>query len=266
MKITIIQSKVRKAKKQNISHIKELLDCELETDLIVLPEMFLSPFEDEYFYQNSVTKDDEFFLAMSDIAKKHHAYLVAGSVPEQVGDKYYNTSFIFNDKGILIKKYRKIHLFEITYPNGLTYKESNKLSRGNELVTFHINQITIGVMICFDIRFPLLAKSLQEKGAEVLIVPAAFNQFTGPKHWELAFRSRAVDNQLFTVGVSPNSTSDGNYEYYGHSIIVDPMGNVLFEAGGSETVVHTIEIDINQVKNARKTLPILQNEVVVTQI
>ncbi len=261
MKVTIVQSKVYKSKRSNLEAITTLLDTDLDTDLIVLPEMFISPFDNEFFYQNSITPQDDFFQVMKNLALKHNTYIIAGSVPEKDGEDYYNTSYIFNDKGVLIKKYRKIHLFEVTYPNGKTYKESDKIKPGNELITFTLNNETIGVMICFDIRFPLLSKSLQEKGAKLLVVPAAFNQYTGPLHWELAFRSRAVDNQLFTLGVSPSTLSEGKYEYYGHSILVNPLGEVLYQASGEDITVQTIDINLNEVEQTRTTLPILRNEV-----
>lgn len=261
MKVTIVQSKVYQSKNQNLDAIKDLLHQDLDTDLIVLPEMFLSPFDHQYFYTNSVSDGDDFFDVMKELSKKHQCYLVAGSVPEKDGEDYYNTSYVFDNHGEIVTKYRKIHLFEVTYPNGKTYKESDKIKSGNKVITFHLNQHTIGLMICFDIRFPFLSKTLQEKGATLLVVPAAFNQYTGPLHWELAFRSRAVDNQLFTLGVSPSSKSEGNYQYYGHSILVDPLGQILYQASGEEVSVSTIEIDLDQVHQVRTTLPILKNEV-----
>ena len=262
MKITIVQSTVVEDKWDNLNHVKELLQNLNETDIIVLPEMFNSPYENEKFFQNAITESSSYLEELGELAKKHQAYLIAGSVPEQDEGKYYNTSFVFNADGVLLTKYRKIHLFEITYPNGTTYKESDVLTPGEDIEFFDTPFGRIGIMICFDIRFPRLAEALRQQGTGILIVPAAFNTYTGPHHWELAFRSRSVDNQLFTVGVSPSAESVGKYQYYGHSIVVNPFGEILFQAENDE-VVHTIEIDMNDVQKIRKAFPILSSEKVI---
>lgn len=262
MKLTIVQQIVLETKEDNIVHLETLLQEPLHTDIIVLPEMCLSPYENNAFKNNAMEEGDAIFDRFRNIAKHQEAYLVAGSVPELENGLLYNTSFVFDRTGDLIGKYRKIHLFAITYPDGTTYNEADILTKGNELVTIKTDVGTIGIMICFDIRFPLLARELRLQGAECLIVPAAFNTYTGPNHWDLAFRARAVDNQLFTVGVSPSCQSAGEYQYYGHSICVSPFGEILYQANKEEEI-RTIKIDLNDVEKIRKAFPIVSNEVVI---
>lgn len=262
MNITMMQLRVQKGITRNVSHLQELLQTKLDTDMIVLPEMWTSPYQNDQFQDHSVTIGDETYQAMQEIARHQKVYLIAGSVPELDQDKLYNTTFVFDPTGKQIAMYRKIHLFEITYPDKTVYRERDTIEKGHDIVTFDTPYGRFGLMICFDIRFPLLSKKLQEQGAKILIVPAAFNQYTGPKHWSLAFRSRAVDNQLFTVGVSPSENSVGTYQYYGHSIVVNPLGDVVYEMG-TEEEIKTVEIDITEVETIRKAFPILLNETVL---
>lgn len=262
MKLTIVQQTVLATKKDNIERIKQLLHERIDTDIIVLPEMCLSPYENDKFESNAIEEGDAIFQTFANIAKTQQAYLIAGSVPERDGKDLFNSSFVFDRTGRCIGKYRKMHLFAITYPDGTNYQESDTLSAGTEVVTLETDFGTIGLMICFDIRFPLLARKLRQQGADMLIAPAAFNTYTGPHHWTLAFRARAVDNQLFTVGVSPAVDSAGSYQYYGHSIVVNPFGKICYQAGTKEEIM-TIDIDLSEVEKIRKAFPIVSNEVVV---
>ncbi|QMS85639.1 nitrilase-related carbon-nitrogen hydrolase [Candidatus Xianfuyuplasma coldseepsis] len=262
MKITLVQHQVLPTKEENMKRIEQRLEHPLHTDMIILGEMCLSPYENELFESNSIAIGDTHFQRFQALAKQQQAYLVAGSVPEWNNNRLYNTTFVFNPMGECIASYRKMHLFSITYPTGESYDEGDQITPGKDLVTFNTPWGTIGLMICFDIRFPEQAARLQEMGAKLLLVPAAFNQYTGPKHWTLAFRSRAVDNQLFTIGVSPSDNSHGTYNYYGHSIVVDPFGEVLFEADG-KPIIHTVSIDLNDVEKIKKAFPILSNKIVL---
>lgn len=262
MKLTTIQQTVYETKEANIAHIESLLSEPLGTDVIVLPEMCLSPYQNDLFSGNAIEEGDDIFRRFAKLAKHQHAYLIAGSVPERRNGKLYNTTFVFDRTGQLCARYAKIHLFSITYPDGKTYDESELLSPGTEVVTLTTDVGTIGLLICFDIRYPILARTLRQKGAEILIVPAAFNTYTGPHHWELAFRARAVDNQVFTVGVSPSTSSTGKYHYYGHSIVVDPFGTIQYQAKQKEEM-NTIELDMNDITKIRKAFPIISNEVMI---
>ncbi len=260
MKLALVQSAVREQAEDNLHHLTRIFDLlPQDIDVVVLPEMFITPYENRYFNQNSVTINDDRYQAIAQLAKDHDMYLVAGSVPEKTDGTLYNTTFVFNNKGEEIAKYRKMHLFSITYPDGTTYNEADVLSAGDNIVTVDTPFGKIGLMICFDIRFPYLAQKLQEAGSDVIIVPGAFNQFTGPLHWHTTFRARAIDNQLFMVGCSPAKESFGDYEVYGHTLAVNPLGEIIDECMEYEDVL-IVELDLEEIKDIRDKLPIVKNQ------
>ena len=182
--------------------------------------------------------------------------MVGGSLPELDGDKVYNTSYVFDPTGRCVAHHRKMHLFDIDVAGGQRFRESDTLSAGNEITVFDTPWGKMGLCICFDLRFQELAQLMALEGAQVLLVPAAFNMTTGPAHWELLFRQRAVDNQCFTVGVSPARDEQGSYVAYGNSIAVDPWGAVLCRAGAEETTLYA-DLDVERLEAVRAQLPIL---------
>ena len=129
---------------------------------------------------------------------------------------------------------------------------------GNSITTFETEFGTMGLCVCFDMRFEELARCMALRGAKVIFVPAAFNMTTGPAHWEILFRQRAVDNQCFTVGVAPARNEAASYVSYGNSIAVDPWGNVLCRAGAEETTLYA-DLDLSRVDAVRQQLPILKS-------
>ncbi|MCF7926098.1 MAG: carbon-nitrogen hydrolase family protein [Candidatus Izimaplasma sp.] len=259
MKVTLVQSDIKETKEENIAHIKRIIPDDLQTDILVLPEMFVTPYQNDYFAQNAIQKNDEDYKIIASIAKQYSCYLIAGSVPEKRNNTLYNTTFVFDKTGKEIARYAKRHLFKVTYPSGKTYDESDILSAGDSLAIVDTEFGKIGLMICFDIRFPLLAKKYQEQGVKMIIVPAAFNTYTGPLHWHLTFRARAVDNQLFMVGVSQSRDSFGTYEPYGHSLVVGPLGHIISECQTAEAI-QTIDVDLADIKSARQSIPIVNNQ------
>ena len=153
-------------------------------------------------------------------------------------------------------RHRKMHLFDIDVKGGQSFKESDTFTAGDEVTVFDTPWGKIGLCICFDFRFPELSRLMVLKGAQVLVVPAAFNMTTGPAHWELLFRQRAVDGQCYTVGVAPARDEKGCYVSYGNSIVVSPWGEVLWRAGAEETF-QVVELDMEQVQQVRQQLPLL---------
>lgn len=260
MRILVVQNKVYEDINITLENIKKLIEEELHNhpDIIIFPEMFFTPYELKYIESYKQELDSNLIKFLSNLAKDNQSYIVGGSLPLIKNGKIYNSCIIFNKNGEIIDIYDKIHLFEITYPDGTYFSEAKVLSKGNKIVTFDTEFGKFGVMICFDIRFPLLASKLMEKDILGIFVPAAFNTYTGPLHWTTTFRARAIDNQLFMIGSSPSSNSFGNYHTYGHSIVVNPYGKVLKELDGLENAF-TIDINLNEVKEARKKIPILKN-------
>ncbi|MFW5794234.1 MAG: nitrilase-related carbon-nitrogen hydrolase [Bacillota bacterium] len=262
MKILVIQNSVKEFYSNTISNLAKLLTKTKSNkfDFIIFPEMFTTPYELKYFKEYKQTRDSKIFTYLKTIAKKYNSYVIGGSIPEADNKNIYNTSFIFDREGKIIAKYRKIHLFSVTYPDKTTFSEGDVLSRGEKIVTFDTEFGKMGIMICFDIRFPLLAKKIREAGAKVIFVPGAFNTYTGPLHWQTTFKARAIDNQIFFVGSSPSYYSFGNYEPYGHSLVVNPFGKILKELNSKEGIIE-IDINLNEIKEARNSIPIVKNEV-----
>ena len=262
MRVLMIQNSVLETVDKNLKHIKKIVNKvpSKDIDFIVFPEMFTTPYEMKYFKKNKQNKNGEVIHFLKQTAIKFNSYIIGGSIPESFDKKLFNTTYIINRQGEIIQKYRKIHLFSITYPNGQTFNESDTLSKGEEIVTFDTDLGRMGVMICFDIRFPMQARSLRQKGAKVIFIPAAFNTFTGPMHWHTTFKARAIDNQLFVIGVSPARDSFGQYEPYGHSLAINPLGNIIKELDETEGW-GIVDIDLSEVQTIRERIPIVKNDV-----
>lgn len=260
MRLAMIQMNVVHDKQQNLAHAQELLRQAARDgiDLAVLPEMFCCPYANRFFRPYSEKEGGEAWTMLSQTAKELHIYLVGGSIPELAEEKVYNTSYVFDREGRQIAKHRKVHLFNIDVPGGQQFQESVVLSPGNQITVFDTEFGKLGLCICFDFRFQELAKAMGDRGAQLILVPAAFNMTTGPAHWELMFRQRAVDNQFFTLGAAPARNEAEEYVSYGNSILVGPWGTVLARAGAGEEVVLG-EVDFAKNQSIRQQLPILSS-------
>lgn len=260
VKVAICQMKVVNDKEANLKKAEGMLKnaSEKGVDIAVLPEMFNCPYNNKYFpeYAEEYTGKTTDFL--SNLAKELNIYIVGGSIPEKEGDKIYNTSYIFDKDGKLIGRHRKMHLFDIDVKDGITFRESDTLSPGNDITVFETEYCKIGVAICYDMRFPELMRLMVLKGAKIIIVPAAFNMTTGPAHWHIIAKSRALDNQVYFIAASPSRNLDSPYIAYGHSLIVDPWGNVVAEADENESVIIK-ELNLMKVKKIREELPLLKH-------
>ncbi|KAL2709741.1 putative hydrolase NIT3 [Kluyveromyces marxianus] len=231
-----------------------------DTKLVVLPECFNSPYAVDKFreYAEVITPEAPSVKALSEIARQWKIILVGGSIPElePTSDKLYNTSIIFNEKGELIGTHRKAHLFDVDIPNGITFKESTTLSAGNKNTFIDEPSIgKFGVGICYDLRFPELAMVNARKGAFAMIYPSAFNTVTGPMHWHLLARSRSIDNEIYTLLCSPARNLNSSYHAYGHSLVVNPKGEIIAEAGEGEEIIYA-ELDPEFIKEVRQAIPV----------
>lgn len=211
LKVALIQFAAGADKAANIAKVttKVAEAAKNGAKLVVLPECFNSPYAVSAFpkYAEKIP-DGETTSALSDLAKKHNLFLVGGSYPESDAGKVYNTSVAFSPSGDIISKHRKLHLFDIDVPGKITFKESETLTGGDKITLFDMEGYgKIGLGICYDIRFPEVAATAARKGAFAMIYPGAFNTTTGPLHWHLLARARAVDNQLYVIACSPPRTS-----------------------------------------------------------
>jgi omega-amidase len=261
-KIALCQTKVYKDKDKNLKNAMEKIReaSSQGAKIISLPEMFTCPYSVENFRVYSEKEEDSMTLtALKKLCLEKKIYLIAGSIPELENDKVYNTCYIINTKGEIINKFRKLHLFDVDIKNGIRFSESATISKGNKIITFETEFCKIGICICYDIRFPELIRNIAERGVKLIFVPAAFNKITGPPHWELLFRSRAVDNQLYMAGISPARDCEGTFKPYANSIIVNPWGEVISRAGEEDEIIYA-DIDLEYLDRVRKELPVLEHK------
>ncbi|PKK32536.1 nitrilase family, member 2 [Columba livia] len=228
-------------------------------NVVALPECFNSPYGTQYFKEYAEKIPGESTQKLSEVAKECSIYLIGGSIPEEDGGKLYNTCTVFGPDGAMLAKHRKVHLFDINIPGKIQFKESETLSPGNSFSMFDTSYCKVGLGICYDIRFAEMAQIYGQKGCQLLIYPGAFNLTTGPAHWELLQRGRAVDNQVYVATVSPARDEKASYVAWGHSTVVNPWGEVIAKAGAEETVVYT-DIDLKKLAEIRQQLPILSQK------
>ncbi|KAH3664381.1 hypothetical protein WICMUC_005766 [Wickerhamomyces mucosus] len=263
LKVALIQITATAVKQDNLQHAKDYilkaLKKDPKIDLVALPECFNSPYavtEFPKYAENIPNGESTKFL--SQVAKENNIILIGGSIPELGDDgKIYNTSVTFDRQGKIIGKHRKVHLFDIDIPGGITFKESITLTGGQKATTIDLPEFgTIGEGICYDVRFPeLAAVAAREKNAFALVYPGAFNTVTGPLHWHLLARARAVDNQVYVILVSPSRNLNLGYHAYGHSLVVDPNGNIIAEAGEDEEIL-IAELDPELITKTRAGIPV----------
>lgn len=262
IKIALCQMNVVDDKQENISKATSMINeaADANSNFIVLPEMFNCPYSNDKFIEYCEEEKSSITLkSISKLASKHHTYILAGSIPEKENHNIYNTSYLFDKTGEIIAKHRKMHLFDVDIEDGIYFKESDTLTPGNQFTTAETDFGKIGIGICYDIRFPQLAQITASKGAKILFYPGAFNMTTGPAHWELLFRSRALDNQVFCVGVAPALNKNAGYHSYGHSIIVNPWGEIICQLNEKEEL-RIVKINLDEINKVRNEIPILKNK------
>lgn len=260
MKLAMIQLLVKNSPEENIAPIKNLLKeaKALGADIAVLPEMCACPYENDAFVGYAMEKNHPFLLQLAAAAKENGLFLVAGSIPEKFQDKIYNTSYVFDPEGKTCAKHRKVHLFDINVEGGQYFMESHTFPPGHNMTAFETPWGKMGLCICYDIRFPEFSRLMTLAGVKGLIVPAAFNMTTGPAHWELTFRARALDNQFFVAGVAPARDKNASYLSWGHSISVDPWGHILAQRDETPGIT-LVEWDMNKLEKIRNELPLLKH-------
>lgn len=263
LRIAVAQMAVGKDKIANVakarSYIKQA--SEKNAQVVILPECFNSPYGTQYFHEYGENQSDSWTLAqLKEQIKETPMTVIAGSIPEKVEGRCYNTSFTLNPEGEIIAKHRKTHLFDIDIPGKITFKESETLTPGDSATTFDYKEhagVKFGVGICYDIRFPEQALCMRyTHGANVLVYPGAFNMTTGPAHWAALARGRALDTQSFCIVASPARVeSKTDYVAYGHSTIFGPWGDVVAKLEDGEGLL-VADIDMTKVSEIRGNIPI----------
>lgn len=258
IKLGLCQMAVSRDKGENLRRAQAALEqaARQGAQLAMLPEMFNCPYENPCFPVYGEPAGGETWQFLSRMARELGLYLAGGSVPELEGGKVYNTCYFFSPEGEELARHRKVHLFDIDVPGGQRFKESDTLTAGDQITVVDTPLGKIGLAICFDIRFSELFRVMGAKGAQVVLVPAAFNMTTGPVHWDLAFRSRAVDNQLFVAGCSPARDTGASYVAYGHSLVCNPWGTVVAQLD-EKAGVQVAQLDLDDLARYRGQIPIL---------
>ena len=192
-------------------------------------------------------------------ARRHAIYLVGGSVlePNSGSALHYNTCLVHGPDGGLLAKYRKVHLFDAMV-DGVVHGESASILPGTEPVWCETPAGTIGLSICYDLRFPELYRALADRHAQVLTIPAGFTRITGRAHWEVLVRARAIENQCYVIAAGMSGYSAPTKDFYGHSMIVDPWGTVLAELSEGDGIA-LADIDLAMLEDVRSRLPALAN-------
>ncbi|KAJ2799399.1 Omega-amidase nit3 [Coemansia guatemalensis] len=262
-KLALVQLAVGAKKAVNLANArsKVLEASKAGANMVVLPECFNSPYGTQYFAQYAEEVDSkrpsESLKALSAMAQESKVYLVGGSIPELEPDtgNLFNTCTVWGPDGLLLAKHRKVHLFDIDFPGKIVFKESEVLKPGNALTEFATPWGKFGLGICYDMRFPEMAMVAARRGCVGMIYPGAFNTTTGPLHWELLLRARAMDNQIFTAACSPARDLNATYQAWGHSTIVDPYARVLATTNEAENIVYS-DLDMDLVDEVRRSVPI----------
>ncbi|HEV7918471.1 MAG TPA: carbon-nitrogen hydrolase family protein [Solirubrobacterales bacterium] len=230
-------------------------------DLVLLPEKFNVLGKSSDYFAAAEPLDGPLVTWARSLAAEFKMDFVAGSFVERVEgrDKLANTSVHIGPDGEIKAVYRKIHMFDVEV-DGVPYRESDHEDPGTEIVTTRLAAgATLGLTVCYDLRFPELYRILTVRGARILTVPAAFTYTTGAAHWEILLRARAIENQAFVVAADQFGYHDGDRRCYGNSMIVDPWGTILNRAGDDSEAVISADLDLDAQRQIRDKLPSLAN-------
>jgi nitrilase len=273
MKISAIQMNTGSEKALNLTQACDLVAQAVAQDgpdMVVLPEVFA--FMGASVAEKRAAAEElpvagqigcAAYESLREMARSHGVFVHGGSFVERDGDAYYNTTLAFDRTGAELARYRKIHLFDVTTPDGRSYRESDTFGAGQAVVTYRADAATIGCSICYDLRFAELFRALAEAGADVIMVPAAFTLQTGKDHWEVLLRARAIETQTYIVAAAQTgSYFEGSDERvsWGHSMIVNPWGHLIAQAG--EGIGHaSAALDLDYLSTVRARIPVARHRV-----
>lgn len=228
--------------------------------LVALPEHFAYVGPEDEVSPAAQSLDGPLVTGFRELAGKLGIFLLLGSFPEltAAGGRPYNAGLLLGPQGQILAHYRKMHLFDVDLPGVPSYRESHKIQAGSEVVTAPLpgTPFTAGLAICYDLRFPELFRSLTAQGANLLCVPAAFTRTTGPDHWQVLLRARAIENLAYVVAPAQWGQHAAGRRSYGRSLIIDPWGLVLAQAPDGEGVI-LAHLDFDRLQKLRREMPCL---------
>ena len=270
MKIALIQMNSTDDKAANLEQARRLIESCIEKerpDWISLPEVFsfMGGTRDDKMAAAESFPDGAAYGLMRDLATRHHVHIHAGSMLEKIQgeDRLGNTTIAFNRKGEEVARYRKIHMFDVTTPDGMEYRESNAMKPGDAVVTYECEGLTIGCAICYDLRFSALFDALAKRGADLIALPSAFTVQTGKDHWEIMCRARAIETQTYFAAAAQTGQFKQGQETratFGYSLIANPWGLVVAKLSDGIGYA-TAQIDRDLIKRVRAQIPVAQHKV-----
>jgi deaminated glutathione amidase len=251
--------------RHNLTQAEDLIELAVRrgAELVGLPENF--PFlgdEDAKMAQSTlIAEESEKFLRT--MAQKYQVTILGGGFPVPAGDgKVFNTALLVAPNGESLVRYQKIHLFDVELPDGNVYHESGMVLAGQVIAPVYPSPElgTLGLSVCYDVRFPELYRKLSQEGATVLFVPAAFTAFTGKDHWQVLLQARAIENTCYVIAPAQTGHHNSRRQSHGHALIVDPWGVILADAG-TEPGVAIAPIDPSRLTQVRRQMPCLDHRV-----
>ncbi len=268
MRAAVVQLSSQEDVGHNLARVRELVGRAVAEGarLVTLPENFA--FMGEEAKKRELAEKIETGLTprdrgpvvgvLGDLAVKHGVWLLGGGMPERSDDpaRPYNTSILVDPRGAVAAAYRKVHLFDVSLPDGTTLRESAATSAGSDALTVEVLGVRIGLSVCYDVRFPELYRRLVDQGARVVTVPSAFTLATGKDHWHVLLRARAVENQVYVLAPAQHGRHPKGRQTYGKSLIVDPWGEVVAQCSEGEGVA-AAELDFAYQDRVRMALPAL---------
>jgi predicted amidohydrolase len=245
----------------NLATARDLIKQAVQAgaEYVLTPEMtnIMEIKRERLFAAISDEEHDPTLAALRETAREHAIYLHIGSLAIKVSpDKAANRSFLIDRHGEIIARYDKIHMFDVDLANGESYRESNNFRPGELAVLADLPWGRLGLTVCYDLRFPSLYRALAEAGATFLSIPAAFTKQTGEAHWHVLMRARAIENGCFVFAAAQGGAHENGRATFGHSLVVDPWGTIIAEAGSDPGIV-VAEIDPAVVATARARIPSL---------
>lgn len=277
MRVTLLQMNPGADKQANIEQATRLLDDAASDapDLVSLPEMWTCLGGDLATKRRAAERLPEpggtggpAYEFLRQVARSRKITVHGGSLCEDGDERLFNTTVVFCPDGTERARYRKIHLFDITTPDGQGYRESASYGAGDQIVTVDVGGVRLGLAICYDLRFAELFLALRRAGAEVLMLPSAFTVPTGRDHWEPLLRARAIETQCWVVAAATwgqhRDGGGGGRHTFGHSMVVDPWGAVVAMAPDGVGVV-SARIDAARTARVRRDMPVLEHRTAVSE-
>ena len=263
LEVAAVQLSSQEGVAENLAACAELGDraAARGTKLVVFPEnfAFMGPDEARRLHAERVGDPGApIQRCLAELARRHRIHVVGGGMPEASGDpaRPYNTLVVFSPSGELLSSYRKIHLFDVDLSDGTHLRESAATTPGQTPTIVSVDGFTVGLSICYDLRFPELYRALAAQGAHVLLVPAAFTLHTGKDHWHVLLRARAIESQAYVVAPAQWGKHPRGRTTYGHALVADPWGTVVAECpDGPGLALATIEA--SRLTSVRGSLPSL---------